>query len=165
MRRLFALLYDSLLLFATLFAATIPALALTAGEAIRPGNLPFLFYLLSVSYLYFGWCWTRSGQTLGMRAWNLRLRASHGRRMGWGLALLRFVAAILSMTLAGMGFLWCLFDPEKRSLHDRLCNTMIEHLPVNRPEAANSPAHRNASCRGLRPIEGDPSGKRPKRER
>ncbi|MBF2760055.1 MAG: RDD family protein [Ectothiorhodospiraceae bacterium AqS1] len=132
MRRLFSLVYDSLLLFATLFAATIPALALTDGEAIRPGNPLFLFYLLSVSYLYFGWCWTRSGQTLGMRAWNLRLVAYPDKPIGWGLALLRFVAAILSLIPAGLGFLWFVFDSEKRTLHDRLCNTAIEYIPSRR---------------------------------
>ncbi len=140
MRRLGAFFYDSLSLFAILFAATVPALALTGGEAIRPGNPLFLFYLLGVSYLYFGRCWTRSGQTLGMRAWNIRLCTRHGRRIDWRLALLRFIAAILSLILAGMGFLWCLFDPEKRTLHDRLCNTVIEYIPSHRLDAAKSPA-------------------------
>ncbi len=136
MRRLFALLYDSLLLFATLFAATLPALVLTGGEAVDPGNLLFLLYLLSVSYLYFGWCWTRSGQTLGMRAWSLRLRLCRGGRIGWGRALLRFVAAVFSWALFGLGFFWFLFDPEKRSLYDRLSGTVIERLPSSGAKAA-----------------------------
>lgn len=126
LRRLAALVYDALLLFAVLFAATVPAVIVTGGEAVGPNHPAFTAYLLAVSYLYFGWCWTRSGQTLGMRAWRMRVRTREGEPLGWGRSLVRFTAAIVSIGAAGIGLLWVAFDRERLSLHDRLSATALE---------------------------------------
>ena len=126
LRRLAALVYDALLLFAVLFAATVPALMVTGGEAVRPNHPAFTAWLLAVSYLYFGWCWTRSGQTLGMRAWRMRVRTREGAPLGWGRSFLRFAAAMVSIGSAGLGLLWVAFDRERLSLHDRLSATVLE---------------------------------------
>ena len=59
-RQIMAMIYDFLLLLsALLFAAIIPV-ALNGGEAITPGNVFFLLYLLSVCFLFYGW-WTNAG--------------------------------------------------------------------------------------------------------
>ena len=126
LRRLAALLYDALLLFAVLFAATVPVLVVTGGGAIGPNDPVFTAYLLLVSYLYLGWCWTRSGQTLGMRAWRMRVRTRDGSRLGWLHALGRFAAALLSVGAAGLGLLWVALDRDRQALHDRLSGTVIE---------------------------------------
>ena len=126
LRRLAALIYDTLLLFAVLFAATVPAVIVTGGEAVGPNHPAFTAYLLAVSYLYFGWCWTRSGQTLGMRAWRMRVRTREGEPLGWGRSLVRFTAAMVSIGAAGIGLLWVAFDRERLSLHDRLSATVLE---------------------------------------
>ena len=131
-RRLAALVYDSLLLFAVLFAATAPALIFTDGQAVSPNNPAFTAYLLAVSYVYFGWCWTKSGQTLGMRAWKMRVRTREGARLGWRLSLGRFAAALVSIGAAGIGLLWVAFDRDRLSLHDRLSGTVLETVaPVS----------------------------------
>ena len=132
LRRLAALVYDALLLFAVLFAATVPVLLLTGGRAVDPNDPVFTAYLLVVSYAWFGWCWTRSGQTLGMRAWRMRVRTREGGRLGWRRALGRFAAALLSIGTAGAGLLWVAFDRDRMSLHDRLSGTVLEMVP---PEA------------------------------
>ncbi len=128
-RRLAALVYDALLLFAMLFAATVPVLLLTGGRAVGPNDLVFTAYLLGVSYVWFGWCWTRSGQTLGMRAWRMRVRTREGTRLGWRRALARFAAALLSIGAAGAGLLWVAVDRDRMSLHDRLSGTVLEMVP------------------------------------
>ena len=125
-RRLAALVYDSLALFALLFAATVPVLFLTGGEAVGPNQPAFTAYLLAVSYVYFGWCWTRSGQTLGMRAWKMRVRTRDGGPLGWRSSLARFAAALVSIGAAGAGLLWVAFDRDGMSLHDRLSGTVLE---------------------------------------
>ena len=125
-RRLAALVYDSLLLFSLLFAATVPVLFLTGGRAVSPNQPAFSGYLLAVSYVYFGWCWTRSGQTLGMRAWRMRVRTREGGRLGWWRALGRFAAALFSVGAAGAGLLWAAFDRDGMSLHDRISGTVLE---------------------------------------
>ena len=126
LRRLAALVYDSLLLFALLFAATVPALLLTDGQAIRPNQPVFTAWLVVVSYVYFGWCWTRSGQTLGMRAWRMRVCTPDGAPLGWRQSLGRFAAAAVSIGIAGVGLLWVAFDRDRLSLHDRLSGTVLE---------------------------------------
>lgn len=131
-RRLAALVYDSLLLFSLLFAATVPVLLLTGGEAVGPNQPVFTAYLLAVSYVYFGWCWTRSGQTLGMRAWKMRVRTRGGGPLGWRSSLARFAAALVSIGAAGAGLLWVAFDRDGMSLHDRLSGTVLEMVS---PEA------------------------------
>lgn len=126
LRRLAALVYDSLLLFALLFAATVPVLIVTGGQAVGPNETAYTAWLLAVSYVYLGWCWTRSGQTLGMRAWRMRVRTREGTRLRWRHALARFAAALVSIGAAGIGLLWVAFDRDRLSLHDRLSGTVLE---------------------------------------
>jgi len=128
LRRLAALVYDALLLFAVLFVATIPVLVVTGGQAVGPNQPAFTAWLLGVSYLYLGWCWTRSGQTLGMRAWRMRVRTRDGARLGWGHALARFAAGLVSIGAAGVGLLWVAVDRDRLSLHDRLSGTVLEMI-------------------------------------
>ena len=132
LRRLAALVYDALLLFAVLFAATAPALVVTGGQAVAPGQPVFTAWLLVVSYVYLGWCWTRSGQTLGMRAWRMRVCTPDGRRLGWRRSLGRFAAALVSIGAAGIGLLWVAFDRDGLSLHDRLSGTVLEMVSPER---------------------------------
>ena len=124
-RTLAAIFYDSLLLFAVLFFATFALLPFTQGEAIRPNQPAYSAYLLAVSFFYFGWFWTHGGQTLGMRAWRIRVETREGNTITWTRALLRFVGAMLSWLAAGIGFLWILVDKERLSWHDRLSKTRL----------------------------------------
>ncbi len=127
LRRFGAIFYDGLLLFAVLFAGTAALLPLTGGRAVAPGSGWYQAYLLALSFLYFGWFWTHGGQTLGMRAWRLRLRVrGHDEgRLPWRWALARFLTAGLSWAALGLGFAWALWDPERLTWHDRLSGTML----------------------------------------
>ncbi len=131
-RRLAALVYDALLLFALLFASTVPVLFVTGGEAVGPNEPAYTIWLLAVSYAYLGRCWTRSGQTLGMRAWRMRVRTRDGARLGWRHAAARFAAAAVSIGAAGLGLLWVAFDRDRLSLHDRLSGTVLEMVSPER---------------------------------
>ncbi len=109
-RRLAAMFYDLLLMVALWFVATFAMLPLTGGEAILASSQGLLghFYhalLLLLAVAYFGFCWTRGGQTLGMKAWRIRLERMDGRSPGWGDALIRFTSGAASLLLAVFG-LW-----------------------------------------------------------
>ena len=84
--------------------------------------------LLAVTTAYFVISWTRIGQTIGMRAWKFKLLREDGGKVGMLRAIARFYLALLSLALAGLGFWWALFDPQKRTLHDRLCGTVMVRL-------------------------------------
>jgi uncharacterized RDD family membrane protein YckC len=103
-RRLAAVFYDSLLLAGVLIFASALALGLMtllmgseAAVLRNPlrGNPFFQTYLLLVCFFFYGGFWVRGGQTLGMRAWRLRIMRQDGRGIGWSQALLRFLTASL----------------------------------------------------------------------
>lgn len=125
LRRLAAMGYDAILLFAVLFLATALVLPLTGGRAIPAGNLPYEIYLLLCCGLYFTWQWCRGGQTLGMRAWHIRLVDTAGAGVEPGTALLRFALALLSLGSLGLGFLWAAFDPRNLAFHDRYSRSRL----------------------------------------
>ncbi len=107
LRRLSAMIYDSLLLLAVLILATVPALLFTHGVATRSGN-PFVgTWLFMVSFLFFAWFWTHGGQTLGMRAWKIRLQQSDIRAISLWQALLRFITGLPAWVVLGLGIFIC----------------------------------------------------------
>lgn len=125
-RRLAAMLYDFLLLVALLFAATALLLPFNSGTAATGSQLWFYrIYLLSISFLFYGWFWTHGGQTLGLRAWKIKVLTLDKQVISWPQAGLRFVFAVLSWMALGCGFLWILIDKNKRSWHDHLSKTAI----------------------------------------
>lgn len=130
LRRLAALVYDTLLLAAVWMAATGLWVALQ-GDAVAAGNVLFQGYLLAVSFVFLGSFWVYAGRTLGMQAWRLRVVAADGGRLAWQAAAARFLAAGLSLLLLGAGFLWALVDPNGRTLHDRLSATDVVMPPAS----------------------------------
>lgn len=133
-RRLAALFYDSLLLLAVLFIATAVTLPLSGGDAIAPGNPLLSSYLLMISFFFYGWFWRHGGQTLGMRAWRLQIRNLNAGPISWWQVLLRFLVAIPSALLLGLGYFWLLVDKKKLTWHDRYSETCIVQLSRN-PDA------------------------------
>ncbi len=127
-RQLAAMAYDGLLLIGVLFVASLPV-TLASGGAIHAGTLAFQLYLLGIIFLYLAWQWTRGGQTLGMKAWRLQLVSNDGTGLNWARALLRFLAALLSLAACGLGYAWLLIDRERLTWHDRLSATHLERTP------------------------------------
>ncbi len=124
LRRLAAMFYDGLLLTGLLFVASVP-LTVLHGGAIAGGSVGFRLYLLAIIFIYCGWQWTHGGQTLGMKAWRLRVMSDNHAPLDWRLSGLRFLAALLSTTAAGLGYVWLLFDRERLTWHDRLSGTRL----------------------------------------
>lgn len=87
--------------------------------------------LLAVTAAYFVVSWSRGGQTIGMRAWRLRVVGADGRALAWPRALLRFAVACVSLIALGAGFVWCLVDGEKRGWHDLTARSVLVRLPKN----------------------------------
>ncbi|MCU7931575.1 MAG: RDD family protein [Candidatus Thiodiazotropha sp. (ex Codakia rugifera)] len=125
LRRLAAILYDSLLLVALLFVAT-AVITLPLGSLEGSNLLLFQFFIFEIiPLLFFTGFWTWGGQTLGMRAWRLRLVRTDGKAVNWGDAMKRHMAALLSLLLFGLGFIWILFDSQKLAWHDRISKTRL----------------------------------------
>jgi len=79
---------------------------------------------------FFVYFWTKSGQTLGMRAWRLRLQNLDGSLLSKTTAVKRLIP-----TLFGLGNILVIFDRKnKLSLQDRISKTevVVLSLEVNR---------------------------------
>jgi uncharacterized RDD family membrane protein YckC len=134
LRRLASIAYDSLLLWGVLFLVSLP-LPLIPAEVRQLWwvHLSIQVYLLAVCFLFFGGFWVHGGQTLGMRAWRLRVACPDGSPVTWRSALIRFFAAILSWAALGLGFLWILLDKQQLAWHDRLSNSRLVLIPKPSP--------------------------------
>ena len=138
LRRFAAVLYDSLLLFASLFFATLPILAFTGGQAIAPNNLLFSAYLLALAFLFFAWFWTHGGQTLGMRAWRIRVQCADGSPISLAQAAVRFIVAIVSWAALGVGFWWSWLDRERRTWHDIVSASVLVLVAKSREKGRSA---------------------------
>lgn len=126
-RRLAAMFYDSWLLVALwLIGATADVfLRNLLGADEHSSHLLLQLYLLACPFLFYGWFWTHGGQTLGMRAWRLRLLDTEGSPVTWRKALLRAAGALISLSCLGLGYLWILVDREQLAWHDHWSGTRL----------------------------------------
>ena len=125
LRRLGSALYDSLLLIALIFIAAWPFIAFF-GDSTHGWRRHLLQgWIVVVAGAYLVWFWTRSGQTLPMKTWGIRVVRADGAALGTARAIHRYVLALLGLAALGLGFAWALLDPERQFLHDRLAGTAL----------------------------------------
>ena len=155
-RRIFALVYDTLLILAAIFVAfqPIPLLEDVIQEFPLTQVLTSI-YLMAIWFLFLGWFWTHGGQTVGMKAWRMKLLREDGAEITWIDATYRFVLSngvfivilmlvglevvsahfslILGGTIFCLSFLWTVIDREGRAGHDALSRTQLIVLPSTKP--------------------------------
>ena len=70
----------------------------------------------------------RYGRTLGKRWMKIRAVTDDGHALGFGRALARTVVQSLAGFLSWLGLLdplWCLWDPDRQCLHDKIVGTLV----------------------------------------
>ena len=151
--RLAAMLYEAVLLLGIAFVVSYAVLAsfqwsypLLPSERILLQSALFV-----VAGAYFVVCWTRTGQTLALKAWRLKVVDSGGRTLRSGRAVARYllawhlwlpglaVAGLLEPSagsiVAALGVslmllsIPALVDRRRRLLHDLLTGTRIVRVP------------------------------------
>ncbi|MFO7304955.1 MAG: RDD family protein [Gammaproteobacteria bacterium] len=164
LRRLGAIVYDTLLVIAVLMVITFLFVPFLQGRVLVPqevGALAYLYWLVQIAAVvtFFGYFWTRRGQTAGMLAWRLRLEQTDGANVSWPVALKRMgiLIALLIPFFAGdwliwrewsapqrrlmnglallplaASYLWVWIDRDRRALHDRWSQTRVVLLPKAR---------------------------------
>lgn len=161
--RLFALVYDGLLLVALwmITAALLvplgtPEQAAQAHEiaVVSPAFQKFLLFpaLVLVTWLFYGYFWTRAGQTLGMQTWRLQLLRADGTLPLWRDAFARCAGACLFPLVCGLisllgwrsnaaftfsvllgfcgNYLWMWWSPHGLAWHDQISGTRVWRLPA-----------------------------------
>jgi uncharacterized RDD family membrane protein YckC len=127
--RIAAMIYESLLVTAVVFVASFIIIPVV-GEMRAPWQRHlFQVYILGILFVYFSAFWLRSGQTLAMKTWRIRLVQKNGERLTFTQAMLRFSLALPGLLLAGAGFWWALFDRDRQFLHDRIVGTRLVRVP------------------------------------
>lgn len=126
------LIYEALVVIALLFACASVFMALVGADATHGLKQAFFYLHLWISVgVYFVWCWHKSGQTLAMQAWQLKLLNQDATILSVNKAIARYVLACISLALFGLGFVWAIVDRDKLFLHDRLLKTHIIYVPRN----------------------------------
>ncbi len=151
-RRIAAMIYDALLLFAVLMLASAPFVVPLGGEDMGSTyKLVYQLAMAAVIYAFFVGYWVTRGRTLGMQSWGLQIVNVQGQLPSLGQATIRFFAvcipwaclvlglnlllaeqtlgAVASWAAFGVGFLWQLWDRNKLALHDRLSGTRTVFVP------------------------------------
>ena len=138
LRRLMALLYDTFLVLPIIMMNVALALGLqgaltklTGGTAETTALQPFLVQALAVltATTFFSLFWLKSGQTLGMQAWRIKLVSFGGEPPSTTACLRRCLGATISAACLGLGYLWCIVDRNNRYWHDYLSGTELQLLP------------------------------------
>ena len=134
-RRMAAMVYDTCLVlpFIMLLVALAMGARILAG-ATEAEPIPAIYVqalaILGVMIFYIAF-WRIKGQTLGMQAWRIQLRSFDGGMVPADRCLLRCLAALISLAPLGLGFWWCLVDPNKRYWHDHLSKTELHLVAKN----------------------------------
>lgn len=118
-QRVGAYLYDLFAILALLMLATIPALLVViAGDKTGlinlslykdaadylANSLAFAGYLALVIIGFYGYFWSLAGQTIGMKAWRLRVQNSDGSNISFTQSLIRMATSAF-----GLGNVMALF--------------------------------------------------------
>jgi uncharacterized RDD family membrane protein YckC len=127
--RIAAMIYESLLVTAVVFVASFIIIPVVGEMHASWQRHLFQGYILGILFAYFSAFWLRSGQTLAMKTWRIRLVQANGDTLTFKQAVLRFFLALLGLLLAGAGFWWALVDRDRQFLHDRLVGTRLVRVP------------------------------------
>lgn len=137
-KRLLAMIYDALVLLAismvygglaTLFLGLV--FGTEEASDYRPMHDSIIFGLGWLASLigFYWYFWYAAGQTVGMRAWRLKLISADGEKLRHRQCLSRVFSAPFSLIILGLGYLWSLFDRRGRCLHDVISRTDVVVLP------------------------------------
>ena len=140
--RLAAIVYDLLVVVGVMMFATALALGVSnllaalgwwplAGEQDHASRLMvnwlYRAYLVMVLVGFYSLFWSKGGQTLGMKAWRLRVQNTNNQSISFRQAVIRFV-----FSFAGFGNFWVLFNKDKLALQDIVAKCEVVRLT---PEA------------------------------
>ncbi len=135
-RRFAAMVYDTLLLAAVsiLYGAIATGIniaingAPATGERVSWGAfgiIVFTGWILTLGY-FFCYFWKKSGQTLGMKTWRMKMYDAHSMQLpSYAQCVIRCCCAPFSLLLFGIGYWIMYLSPEHQTLHDKLSKTRI----------------------------------------
>ena len=83
-----------------------------------------LSFVIGIAYNWYFWT-RQNGQTPGKMMMKLRVVKADGGELSDVDALIRAVGYYVSGMFIGLGYIWALFDDEKRTWHDMIAGTRV----------------------------------------
>lgn len=127
-----ALVLDGILLWIVSFVTQMAAVFFAASamqsspQVALTVQFALMFLQLGIGVLYETIMIGKYGATLGKMACKIKVVTATGERVTYARALGRYFAKFLSGLLCAVGYFMALFDKEeKRTLHDRICDTRV----------------------------------------
>ena len=77
------------------------------------------------SFGYYIFFWTTRGQTPGKMMVGVKIIATDGSPIGVGKAALRLMGCGISGIVFHLGYLWVIWDKNKRGWHDKIAGTYV----------------------------------------
>ena len=132
-RNLLAMVYDIFLVAPLLMANSFLWVTVfgPTADATTPTVPAWLMQSTSavVIILFFTLFWRKSGQTLGMQAWRIKLETVEGEAPSIMQCVTRCAVAVLSLGACGLGYWWSFFDSKGRRWHDIASKTRLVLVP------------------------------------
>ena len=134
LRRFAAMVYDTLLIMAIsiLYGAMMTGINVAikgtpeTGERVTWGIfgvVVFIGWIFTIG-LFFCYFWHKSGQTLGMKTWRMKVVNSTNLNCpAYAQCVIRFLCAPFSLFLLGAGYWWMYTNAERQTLHDKISKT------------------------------------------
>jgi uncharacterized RDD family membrane protein YckC len=101
--------------------------AILVGVAAAMIHVGSIFLLLFAAYCVV--LWALRATTIGGIICGLKVVRLDDRKVDWSVAIVRALAAFLSLAVIGLGFIWVAFDDERQSWHDKIAGTTIVKVP------------------------------------
>jgi len=125
-----ALIYDVFPVIGLLLVTSMIVLLIRNGVEVERFSIWFTTLLLAEVALYFVYSWKIGGQTLGMRAWKIKITPSQidQQQLTWSQSIVRFLVGILSILLLGLGIFWKKISPTKKSWMDMISHSETKNV-------------------------------------
>ncbi len=124
LRRLYAIIYDYLIVFSILIIMSMPLYNFNLENNIYIKLTLQIYYYLLIQY-FFVWFWVNKQETIGMKTWGIKIQNINGERVSYKKAILRFNISIISLLIFGLGFFMSIFRRDKKCLHDIISKTIL----------------------------------------
>jgi uncharacterized RDD family membrane protein YckC len=73
--------------------------------------------------------WKLKGATIGGIVCNHRVVRVDGKPIDWATAIVRALGCFVSLSVAGLGFIWIAVDENRQAWHDKIAGTVVVRLP------------------------------------
>ncbi|HUQ40912.1 MAG TPA: RDD family protein [Candidatus Limnocylindrales bacterium] len=81
--------------------------------------------LIGVAYFCYFWSAQGKGQTLGMKALNIKVVKTDGTQLDLVGAFIRYIGLVVSIACLFIGVIWAAFDAQKQGWHDKIASTYV----------------------------------------